>query len=80
METIPIDISDIIDKAKQERRKFLEVEAKRKELEGKIHDLQQELKNLPSSDSWFVPQWRIELEQRIDAAIREQDNPLITAQ
>lgn len=69
-----LDISDIIEKAKQERLQFLTVQAKRKEIETKIEELQEELKKLPNVDSWFIPQWRIELDERINAAILSAEN------
>ncbi len=69
-----LDISDIIEKAKQERLEALGIQARRKEIEGKIEELQAELKKLPSGDSWFIPQWRIELDERINAAILNAEN------
>lgn len=69
-----LDISDIIEKAKQERLHVLGVQAKRKEIESKIEALQEELKKLPNVESWFIPQWRIELDERINAAILYAEN------
>lgn len=64
-----LDISDIIAAAVQERREYLKNKARRAEIEDQIKALRQELESLPSFDGFFVPSWRTDLSDRVEAAI-----------
>lgn len=69
MDTDKIDISDIIEKAKEDRLRALRAVARQKEIESQIEDLQAEARELSRLTDWLVPEWQIELNKRIQAAI-----------
>jgi hypothetical protein len=69
MDTNKIDISDIIEKAKEDRLRALRAVARQKEIVSQIEALDAEARELSRLTDRRVPEWRIELDKRIEAAI-----------
>ena len=70
----PLDISDLVAQAIEERRKYIIASIRRSEIEAEIAKLQEELKALPKEDNWYVPQWRVDLDRRLEEAISSAAN------
>jgi hypothetical protein len=70
----PLDISDIIANAVKERSQDLAIRKRAEEIEAQIEALKLELRDLPKGSNFCIPEWRIELDRRIEAAILNAEN------
>lgn len=69
-----LDVSDILAKAIEEGREIESINKRRHDLESQIASLKEELEKLPSGHAWFVPQWRVDLDDKMTALIREHQS------
>ncbi len=71
-----MDISDIIEKAKEQQQALFAASKRREEIQEQIRALRRELAELPEpedpEDPDAPPAWKTELLQRIEDAIKPQ--------